>query len=361
MSFSQDLFTRIALEAGHTEAFIDDCITYAKNLEAKGLPVIFSIFHLSQLLDVDIRNLIDFRSFYYKFYRIKKKNGKGFRQIVVPYSNLKAVQRFINDEILNKIPSHNCAYGFKKNKSILHNATPHKNAKAILNIDLLKFFDSISERRVSGIFKAMGYSKNLSVVLAQLTTVVLPSDYLDTFSDKEIKGYKRLIIDGEPVLPQGAPTSPALSNLILYRVDKRLHALAIKRGVEYSRYADDITFSGDIEKLPKLTLIARILKDEGFNINWDKVGIYKKGRKQMVTGLTVSNDVHVHRTFKKEVKKHIFCCRKFGVAEHLKFLNIEKTGFYKEWLLGKINYIKSIEPQTGLLLTDSFNKIIWPI
>lgn len=362
MSFSQDNFTRLALEQGHSQSYIDDCIAYAKNLEQKGLPVIFSTSHLSQILNVtDLGLIIRNRNAYYKFYQIKKNNGKGFRQIVSPYSNLKFIQNFINNEILSKVEVHNCANGFVSKKSILHNAIPHKNAKALLNIDLLKFFDSIPEKRVFGIFKSLGYAKNLSVDLAKLTTVTLPDDYLNSFSEKESKAYKRLIKDGESVLPQGAPTSPTLSNLVLYRTDKRLSALAKKLNVNYTRYADDITFSGDFENLPKLKLISHIIKDESFNINWDKVGIYKKGRKQLVTGLTISNDVHIHQTFKKVVKKHIYCCIKFGVEEHLKFLKLEKIGFYKEWLFGKINFIKSIEPKVGQELTNSFNRIIWPI
>lgn len=362
MSFSQDVFTKLALEQGHSQEYVDACVAYAKNLESRQLPVIFSTSHLSKILNVeDLELIIQNRNGYYKFYQIKKKNGKGFRQIVSPYSNLKAIQRFINDEILSKVEIHPCANGFVANRSILDNALPHKNAEAILNIDLLKFFDSISEKRVYGIFRSFGYAKNLSVDLAKLTTLALPEDYLNSFSDKELKAYKRLIKEDDCVLPQGAPTSPTLSNLVLYRTDKRLSALAKKINVTYSRYADDLTFSGAVKNLPKFKLISHIIKEEGFNINWDKVGIYKKGRKQLVTGLTISNDIHVHRNFKKDVKKHIYCCLKFGVEEHLKFLKIEHIGFYKEWLFGKINFIKSIESKVGQDLMSNFNKIIWPI
>lgn len=364
MPFSQDEYIATAKLHGHSQEFIDITVAYAQNLVAKNLPVIFTTEHLSSILDMPIlklKKIINHRSSFYKFYQIKKRNGKGFRQIVSPYNNLRVIQQYINEEILSKIPLHESATGFTKGKSILNNALPHKNKKAILNLDLLKFFDSICERRVYGIFKSLGYAKNLSIDLAKLTTVELPEDYLKTFEEKELKSYREIVPKDSCVLPQGAPTSPTLSNLILRRLDLRLTKLAEKLKVDYSRYADDITFSGEVENLPKIKLLRYIIRDEGLNINWKKVGVYKKGRKQIVTGLTVSNDVHIHRDFKKEVKKHIYACSNFGVENHLKFMELENTHLYKEWLLGKIYYINSIEPETAKKMMNDFNKIVWTI
>lgn len=141
----------------------------------------------------------------------------------------------------------------------------------------------------------------------------------------------------------------------------RLYNLAQKRNVRYTRYADDLTFSGDLDHLPNIRLIARIIKEEGFNINWEKVNIYKKGGLQSVTGLTVSDGVHVHRSFKKEIKKHLYCCLKFGVDAHIKHLGLENKRFYKEWLLGKINFLRSIEYEFGQTLLYDFNKISWSL
>lgn len=364
MSFSQDEYIAKAKSDGHSQEFIDITVAYAQNLIAQKLPVIFTTEHLSEMLGIpilELRQIITYRSSYYKFYQIKKRKSKGFRQIVSPFNNLRVIQQFINEEILNKIPIHESATGFTKGKSILNNALPHMNKKAILNMDLLKFFDSIREKRVYGIFKSLGYAKNLSFDLAKLTTVELPEEYLKTFEEKALKSYREIVPIGSCVLPQGAPTSPTLSNLILRRLDLRLSKLAEKLGVDYSRYADDITFSGEIENLPKIKLLRYIIRDEGLNINWNKVGIYKKGRKQMVTGLTVSNNVHIHRNFKKEVKKHIYACTNFGVESHLKFMKSEETHLYKEWLLGKIYFIKSIEPERAKKLMSDFDKIVWTI
>jgi RNA-directed DNA polymerase len=363
MPYSQEEFLTEAMSKGHSQEFIDITLSYAKNLQSKNLPVIFSTEHLGLILDLpklELEHIINNRNKYYKFYQIRKKNGNGFRQIMSPHNNLRRIQQYINIEILSKIPIHEGATGFTKGKSILNNAIPHKNKNAILNIDLLKFFDSISEKRVYGIFKSLGYAKNLSFDLAKLTTVELPDDYLNTFEEVELKSYRRIVSEGSRVLPQGAPTSPVLSNLILRRLDMRLSKLSTKLEVNYSRYADDITFSGKVENLPNLKLLRHIIRDEGLNINWRKVGVYKKGRKQIVTGLTVSDNVHIHRNFKKNVKKHIYGCLNFGVENHLRFMKLYDTHLYKEWLLGKIYFINSIEPEMAKKMMVDYNKIVWP-
>lgn len=362
MTFSRDNYIAAAKAYGHSQEFIETTVAYAENLVSKNLPVIFSLEHMAMILNIDIvelKRIIAKRENHYKYYQIKKRNGKGFRQIISPHNNLRVIQQFINIEIISKIPISKFATGFCKGKSILDNARPHQNKQAILNLDLLKFFDTITERRVYGIFKSLGYAKNLCVDIAKLTTVKLPVSYFLTFSEKELKSYNEIVPKGASVLPQGAPTSPALSNLILRRLDRRLSNLADKLNVSYSRYADDLTFSGEVNGLPKIKLIRHIVKDEGFCINWNKVGVYHKGRRQMVTGLTVSNNTHVHRNFKKDVKKHIYACLNFGVENHLKFLKIEDKHFYKEWLLGKIYFIRAIEPKQANDMLADFNKILW--
>jgi RNA-directed DNA polymerase len=363
MSFSIEEYIINAERIGRSSSFITETVKYAENLIGKGLPVIFSTHHLGEYIGVsykDLIYLINNRSELYKFYEIKKRNG-GLRQIVVPHLNLKLAQQYINSEILQKVPISSNACGFTKNKSILSNAVPHINKNAILNVDLLKFFDSISEQRVYGIFKSLGYAKNLAIDLARLVTVELPEDYYNKFSENHLQLYRALIPNGTAVLPQGASTSPALSNIILRRLDYRLTKLAAKHDISYSRYADDITFSGNKENLPKLDMLKCIIREEGFYINWDKVGIYRKGTKQTVTGLTVSNGVHIHRGFKKEIKKHIYCCKTFGVKQHLAFLELEDKGLYKEWLLGKIFFVKSIEKEVAEKMLTDFLKIEWPV
>ncbi|MDR6406120.1 MULTISPECIES: reverse transcriptase domain-containing protein [Chryseobacterium] len=364
MTFNQEEFTKVTRLRNHSDEFLDVTIQYANNLLAKKLPVIFSLKHFSILINMEFEELvriIDTRNYLYKFYQIKKKNNKGFRQIVVPYSNIRYVQNYIKTEILDKVPVSEYATGFVKGKSIYNNAKVHVNQQEIMNVDLFKFFDSITEKRVYAVFRSLGYAKNLAWDFAKLTTVKLPEAYLNTFKYDELKLYSEIVNINECVLPQGAPTSPILSNLVTRRLDKRLSSLATKLGVNYSRYADDITFSGNYDQVPNFNLISKIIDDEGFRINWRKAKISKKGRLQLVTGLTVSNDIHIHRKFKKEVKKHIYGCLNFGVENHLNHIEKNDLGFYKEWLLGKIYFIYSIEPKYAKKLLEDYNKIIWLI
>jgi len=363
MAFSQEEIREAAQAEGHSEEFIKDVIYYYMKLQAKNLPVIFSTYHLSILLDIpyqEIGAIIHDRKHSYKFYEIRKKIG-GTRQIIAPTKTLKYIQRFILSEIISKVEVSDNACAYVKGKSISSNAVVHSGKQSILKIDLIKFFDCISEKRVYWVFRRLGYAKNLSVDLAKLVTVPLPEEYISRFTEHEQKLHSLIIKQNEAVLPQGAPTSPALSNIVLQTLDLRLDALASKNDLSYTRYADDITFSGEINNLPKFSLLKKIIGEEGFYINWRKVGIYQRGRKQIVTGLTVSNGVHVPRKFKEEVAKHLYACNKFGVANHMLHNGIANKSYYKEWLLGKVLYIHSIEPAIGQKLLAKFRSIAWPI
>ena len=216
MFYTQDNYIAQAKLLGRSNEFIVKTVDYANKLQKQGLPVIFSTFHFCKITGIDyytMDQILNNRENFYKFYQIKKRKG-GFRQIIVPFTNLRILQDYILNNILNTIDVNNAAKGFVKGKSILDNALPHKNQPAILNLDLLKFFEYNNEKRVYGVFKAMRYIDSLAFAFARITTVQLPDEYLNTFKDKELVAYKRLVNKGLGVLPQGAPTSPALSNII---------------------------------------------------------------------------------------------------------------------------------------------------
>ena len=277
MSFPRILYAQIAREEGHSEEFIAETLAYAEQLEAKNIQVIFSTLHLSMLVGVKyslIQKILNDRKAYYENYEIKKRKG-GTRQISSPHGALKKIQLWIYEKILSTLPLSENAFGFCPKKSIADNARVHVGQDFILNIDLLTFFDSIPEKRVYGIFKSLGYHTNLAVDLAKLCTChpnngflnisdsefisVLDTEHIDIFDDKVEK--KIIYFDNKPVLPQGAPTSPSLSNIIACRLDKRLFGYAKKNNLKYSRYVDDITFSGKGECTIKLSVISKIIKE----------------------------------------------------------------------------------------------------
>ena len=207
----------------------------------------------------------------------------------------------------------------------------------ILNIDLKDFFPSIHRNRVYYIFKYLcGYSNNVSFCLTNLVT------------------YKNS-------LPQGAPTSPMLSNIVAYMMDIRFEKLAGKLDIKYTRYADDITFSGNKNRINNnlLVNVTNIINDCGFKINDKKTRFESKGSRQEVTGLVVNNDtVNVPKNYIKKIRQELYYIKKFGIKSHREKVGF-KNKYYKDHLLGKILYVKSINNKKGMQLLRAFKSIEW--
>ena len=309
-----------------------------KSIE-KGVPIILNTYQLSNVLGIKWKSLkkiiSNSQKMYYDF-NISKKNG-GKRKISMPNEVLKEIQALIKEKILEKIKISDKANGFVINKSIITNAKEHLNKDKILNIDLKDFFPSIHKNRVYYIFKNLcGYNNEVSFCLTNLVT------------------YKN-------ALPQGAPTSPILSNIVSYMMDIRLDKMSQKLGIKYTRYADDITFSGsyDLINSKLLEYVTTIIEDCGFKINDKKTRFAGKGRKQEVTGLIVNNDtINVPKRYIKEIRQELYYINKFGIKEHRAKVGFENK-YYKEHLLGKILYVKSVNNEKGLKLLEYYNDIKW--
>lgn len=365
MTFPLDKYIENALALNHSEDFTKDTVDYATKLINKDLPVLFSLPHLCLASTVSIKNTIEIcyssRIDYYKRFKVKKRRG-GYRVIQTPSNELKYLQKWILKNILEKIPSHQCCKGFDKLSSIKKNAESHLNAECILKIDLLRFFDSINEKRVYGIFKSLGYQKNLSVSLAKICTIKQNDTFYKSFKKNEDNLLKYLLFKDEGILPQGAPTSPKLANLILRNLDLRLYKLCSKKNVKYSRYADDLTFSGKKEDLVHLKkIIYKIIYSENLFVNLGKTKFLVRGNSYFVTGLSVhNNEVKVIKRKKKEIEHHLYHCIKNGVMGHLNRSKIKNRNF-KDWLYGNICFIFSIEQDLGQEYFNQFNKIDWPL
>lgn len=365
MTFPLDTFIEKAQVLEHTKEYIDDISKYANNLQNKDIPVIFSLPHLCLLAGISIKHIFKIcesnRITEYKRFKLKKKRG-GYRVIQTPEDELKYLQRWILYNILEKIPSHQSCKGFDKESSIKQNAEIHLNKESILKIDLLRFYDSINEKRIYGIFKSLGYHNNLAVSFAKICTLLPDHVFLSSFKKNELSLKNRIVKSNEGVLPQGSPSSPKLSNLVTRHLDVRLTELAKKRNLSYSRYADDLTFSGDSEIL-KVTkkVIYKIIREENFYINYNKTKFLKRGNPFLVTGLSVNNKVvTIPKKRKIDIEHHLFHCIKNGVESHLKKCGIKKRNF-KDWLLGNIAFVFSVEKEKGEKYFSDFNKIEWPI
>lgn len=379
MSFPFEQFIIDAKEQNKSQEFIDACLAYGKNLAEKELPVIFSLEHLAMQMGVQsnyLRNLIgdgkreliyEYEHKYqrYNYFKLKKRDGK-FREIMSPSKDLKYIQKWILVNILSKYPLAESCKGFRKNISICNNAKVHENSEVILKVDLLKFYDTITEKRVYGVFKSLGYVNNLAYSFAKIATAKHRESYWNDFDENSKEILKELVENKPSILPQGAPTSPMLSNILATKMDYRFEALAKKLKFSYSRYADDLTFSINKDgKLPSLKLIEKIINDEGFFVNNKKTQYMKKGCKQYVTGLTTTNGVNVSKKYRKEISEHIYYCRKYGVNSHLekrikefpKYNNIK----FHNWLYGHLCFIKSVNDNASKKMLEDFNKINWHI
>lgn len=349
----------------HSKEFKQEIKNYSDFLINKNLPVIYSLPHLCLLAGVDIERIIKItksnRIDSYKRFKLKKKRG-GFRVIQTPNDELKYLQRWILKNILEKIQSHKSCKGFDKSTSIKQNADTHLNSNALLKLDLLRFYDSINERRIYAIFKSLGYHPNLAVSLAKICTIVPDEMFVSSFRKKEAELKEYIISKNEGILAQGSPTSPKLSNLITINLDKRLTGLANKNGLNYSRYADDLTFSGNLKQLQKVKkVIYRIIREESLFPNYSKTKFIKLGVNFLVTGLNIQNNIStVPRKKKKEIEHHLFHCIDNGVENHIKAGKINNRNF-KDWLYGNICFVFSIEEKKGIEYFKEFEKIQWPI
>ncbi len=240
-------------------------------------------------------------SLHYRRFEIAKRDGTP-RAIWAPLPRLKAAQRWVLRHVVERLPVHGAAHGFLPGRSILSNAAVHTDSRVVLKLDVKDFFPTVTWRRVKGVFRRAGYREQVSILLALLCTEapreVVPLD-----------GKTYYVSLGERCLPQGAPTSPGLTNALCLRLDRRLTGLATKAGWRYTRYADDLTFSrpaASADAAPDFLVkaVARIVAAEGFAVKPSKTRIARGGGRQTVTGLVVNRDhpPRTSRTLRRQVR-----------------------------------------------------------
>lgn len=314
-------FIAKAEERGFDEEHIQIFITYAYSLVSENLPIIFDRDHFSLLVGYrpDLIDAIYFSPHsFYRHYQISKKSG-GYRYISEPLPTLKEIQRWILDNILYTRQPSKFAKGFVPQKSIRENSRFHRKQTKVLSLDIENFFMSIDAARVYNFYWRLGYQKSVAHLLTRLSTLA-------------------------GSLPQGAPTSPALSNLISIRLDRRLAGFALKRKIRYTRYADDITFSGDFDEGQIIKFVRKVLGDEGYKLNEKKTRLMKRHQKQEVTGIVVNEKLQAPRKTRKEIRQAIYYIKKFGLDSHIQYTQIKKANYVKH-LLGIANFILFVNPK----------------
>lgn len=311
-----------------------------------GLPVIKDEIELAAALGIAVKELRwlqerhdplspDGLSVHYQRVEIAKKQG-GVRLLLVPRLRMKQAQRWILRNILDKLPAHPAAHGFCRGRSIVTNAKPHSGHEAVLCIDLRDFFPTLHYPRVRGLFCSFGYSPEVARMLALLCTTRLPGTH-------------------RRVLPQGAPSSPALANLSAYHMDIRLAGLAKKFAFQYTRYADDCTFSGDVVGLNAMIRSARkIIRTEGFKVHEGKLRIHRAGTQQLVTGLVVNECPAITRKERRRLRALLHNAQKGGLSEQ----NRESRENFSDYLAGKLAFIHMINPQHAMPLRKLLGQLV---
>ena len=286
-------------------------------------------------------------------FKILKKNGKE-RTINEPLPSLKEIQEWILKEILEKIKVSPYSKAYVKGRSIRDNARFHKRQKKVLTMDLQDFFPSITFGRVLSVFRKAGYRENVAVMLANLCSL-------------------------QNQLPQGAPTSPALSNIIASKLDYKISNFINGKEIRYTRYADDLTFSGDFKEgdilvkgmsvrenpvgckqitayipdnpdlygyltaIQYLRFIERIVNRQGFRINHNKTRVRKKNQRQEVTGIVVNDKMQISRDIRRRIRSDAYYIKKYGYMSHANYVKQKKNN-YLYYLIGITSYALFVNP-----------------
>jgi hypothetical protein len=294
-----------------------------------GLPVWRNEAQLAEALHLDVRTLRHLtvhsareRQPHYVTFAVPKRTG-GERLIMAPKTRLKAVQRRLNALLIDRLPASESAHGFRPERNVRSNAAPHVGKRVVVHLDLQDFFPSIHFGRVRGLLVALGYGYQVASVLATLMTEAPRQPVL-------VDGTRYFPPVGPRACPQGAPTSPGLSNAIVVRMDRRLAGLARRFGFAYTRYADDLTFSGDdIQAAHALRcLAARIAQSEGFAINRSKTRVMRAGGRQAVTGVIVNEVLGLSRQQRRTLRAALHRLRLEGSGRdarlegHLAYLHM---------------------------------------
>jgi RNA-directed DNA polymerase len=370
------LYKKVEKELGNDTAF--EIQKYANSLRKKGLPVIFSLGHLSNITGIDYKLLHDTvnrrrEKANYNLFPISKRSG-GRRFIHAVNGKLFDLQKYINEEILQKIQPHPSSYAYHRSGGIRACASQHCGCKWLFQFDLKDFFYTISEPLVFDVFRRMGYTKLLSFELARLcTTLYLPVNkqcYLNyiigndyDFLSEEIMTKPYLLQHYIGVLPQGAPTSPMISNLAATKMDENLYTYSQSNGFVYTRYADDLTFSACV--LPERKSIGQIkreilslIRKSGFKENTEKIRVAGPGSKKTVLGLLVDDEQpRISNELLKRIDRNLYSIEKFGIEQTALHDGFESQYGLINHISGLISYIKDVDYERWKKLKPRFRAI----
>ena len=266
------------------------------------------LYNISNNIDVNYEEII-----------IHKKTG-GLRFLNAPSKTLKNIQKRILKNVLEEKKTSKYSYAYIKGYSIIDNAKPHVNKNKIVKLDIKDFFNNVNFNMVyNTCFNETLYPKKLGMLLTNLCI------YNNS-------------------LPQGAPTSGCISNIVLRSFDEKIGLFCKNNDIEYTRYSDDMTFSGDFNTGELIKLVNELLYEQGFSLNKKKIIVVNKKTRQQVTGIIVNEKLSIRKSYKKKIRQEIYYINKFGLKSHLikRKIKLEEKEYLNK-LLGKINFVLQVE------------------
>lgn len=296
------------------------------------------VIYISQILDTPVQRLYmlsneasryrrhRIKNYYRNYHRVilKKENAKKIRVLNVPNAALKTVQRRILERFLYQLPVSEYASAYVQGKSLRSNALPHIGKEVIVKLDISQFFDHIDSDMVFMVLRQFDFSDAATSLLTNLC-----------------------ICRGK--LPQGAPTSPYLANLVMRHFDEAVGKRCSEYGIDYTRYCDDMTFSGSREAIAQSSLIPFVrhkLYRMGFSLNNSKTAVISAAQQQRVTGIVVNQKPSIPREMRRRIRQEVYYCKKYGIRESLiQQGNTDTPESYLRKLLGRISYARQIDPE----------------
>ncbi len=379
------IYSKTADEVGIAPTIISNAVETAKYLHqvTPGAVPVFTLNHLSKLtgtpyeflrLCVERENPEPYRRFRIHKRSIPGETKKRYRIICVPDPRLMQTQRWINKNILHKGSPHHASVAFGEGNSIKAAVEPHCGCRWLIKIDILNFFESINERQAYHVFNRMGYQPLLSFELARLCTRQGKRSHARStkrwfgpyYRSFKISTYKQYLLGH---LPQGAPSSPMLANLVMKHFDKTVSTFAVDEGLQYTRYADDLTFSISSKNFKRedakkfILKIYRELRKNGFEPNLTKTKIISPGARKIVLGLLVDGEKPcLTKKYRDNIRQHLHYMNRsdIGPVKHARNRGFISVYGLRNHVQGLIAHADQIDPQFASKVWVQFNKVNWP-
>ena len=311
---------------GYSEEQRNKLLAYAYKLYQNKVPIIYTQEHFADIVGYKYELLLRIThapSQFYRKFKIAKKCG-GDREICEPLPSLKEIQRWIVVNIIGTIPTHPVAKAYRFNTSVRDNARFHINQKIVMKLDILDYFGSVKEYLVYRVFREIGYSKSLSVLFTKLCCL-------------------------NNSLPQGAPTSPALSNIVMRNVDANIFSFARINKIRFTRYADDFTFSGSFPPNAVKRFVSHELEVLGLSINNRKTCVITGNRRQEITGIVVNKKLQVNRTKRMYLRQQVYYIKRYGIQSVAERNGNVSIYSFLNHLIGVAGFIRFINPRDPVI------------